>query len=63
LVATTNIQKPIIAPIVDGQVLGEVQIHLAGELVATEQLVAIAAVEKGSWWRQLLDMLLMLIWG
>jgi len=63
LVATTNIQKPIIAPIVDGQVLGEVQIHLAGELVATEQLVAIGAVEKGSWWRQLLDMLLMLIWG
>jgi D-alanyl-D-alanine carboxypeptidase (penicillin-binding protein 5/6) len=63
LVATTNIQKPIIAPVVAGQVLGEVQIHLAGELVATEQLVAIAAVEKGSWWRQLLDMLLMLIWG
>jgi D-alanyl-D-alanine carboxypeptidase (penicillin-binding protein 5/6) len=40
-----------------------VNIHLAGELVATKQLVAIEAVEKGSWWRQLLDMLLMLIWG
>lgn len=63
LVATTNIQKPIVAPVVAGQVLGDVNIHLAGELVATEQLVAIDAVEKGSWWRQLLDMLLMLIWG
>ena len=63
LVATTNIQKPIVAPIQVGQVLGEVNIHLAGELVATKQLVAIEAVEKGSWWRQLLDMLLMLIWG
>jgi D-alanyl-D-alanine carboxypeptidase (penicillin-binding protein 5/6) len=62
-VATTNIQKPIVAPIQVGQVLGEVNIHLAGELVATKQLVAIEAVEKGSWWRQLLDMLLMLIWG
>jgi D-alanyl-D-alanine carboxypeptidase (penicillin-binding protein 5/6) len=63
LVATTNIQKPIIAPIAAGQVLGEVQIHLAGELMAVEALVAIAPIEKGSWWRQLLDMLLMLIWG
>ena len=63
LVATTNIQKPIIAPIEVGQVLGEVDIHLAGELVATKQLVAIEAVENGSWWRQLLDTLLMLIWG
>ena len=63
LVATTNIQKPIVAPIQVGQVLGEVNIHLAGELVTTKQLVAIEAVEKGSWWRQLLDMLLMLIWG
>ena len=63
LVATTNIEKPIVAPIQVGQVLGEVNIHLAGELVATKQLVAIEAIEKGSWWRQLLDMLLMLIWG
>ncbi|MFT7235192.1 MAG: D-alanyl-D-alanine carboxypeptidase (penicillin-binding protein 5/6) [Methylophagaceae bacterium] len=63
LVATTSIQKPIVAPVVSGQVLGEVNIHLAGELLATEQLIAIELVEKGSWWRQLLDMLLMLIWG
>ncbi len=63
LVATTNIQQPIIAPIEVGQVLGQVDIHLAGELVATKQLVAIEAVENGSWWRQLLDTLLMLIWG
>lgn len=63
LVATTQIQKPIVAPVAEGQVLGQVSIHLAGELVATEELVALQAVEKGSWWRQLLDMILMLIWG
>ncbi len=63
LVATTSIQKPIEAPVMAGQVLGQVNIHLAGELVASKPLVALDTVEKGSWWRQLLDMLLMLIWG
>ena len=63
LVASTTIQKPLEAPIAAGQVLGQVNIHLAGELVATESLVALEAVEKGSWWRQLIDMILMLFWG
>jgi D-alanyl-D-alanine carboxypeptidase (penicillin-binding protein 5/6) len=63
LVATTHIQQPVIAPIMSGQVLGNVDIHLAGELVATQTLVALEAVEQGSWWRRLLDTLLLLIWG
>jgi D-alanyl-D-alanine carboxypeptidase (penicillin-binding protein 5/6) len=63
LVATTHIQQPVIAPVISGQVLGNVDIHLAGELVATQSLVALAAVEQGSWWRRLLDTLLLLIWG
>jgi len=63
LVATTHIQQPVIAPIMNGQVLGTVDIHLAGELVATQSLVALTSVEQGSWWRRLLDTLLLLIWG
>jgi D-alanyl-D-alanine carboxypeptidase (penicillin-binding protein 5/6) len=63
LVATTHIQQPVIAPVISGQVLGNVDIHLAGKLVATQSLVALEAIEQGSWWRRLLDTLLLLIWG
>lgn len=63
LVASTNIQQPIVAPISDGTQLGEVEIRLGDELIAKENLVAIKTVEQGGWWRRLLDSLLMLIWG
>ena len=63
LVATTNLNLPIIAPIIIGQVLGNVEIHLDGKLVATRSLVALEAIEKGSWWRRLIDTLLLLFWG
>jgi D-alanyl-D-alanine carboxypeptidase (penicillin-binding protein 5/6) len=63
LVATTNIQQPIVAPVQKGAVLGEVEIRLGDELIAKENLVAINGVEQGSWFRRLLDSILMLIWG
>lgn len=63
LVASTNIQQPIVAPILEGAQLGEVEIRLGDELIAKENLVAVKAVEQGGWWRRLLDSLLMLIWG
>lgn len=63
LVASTNIQQPIVAPIIEGELLGEVEIRLGDELIAREKLVAIKTVEQGGWWRRLLDSLLMLIWG
>ena len=63
LVATTNIQQPVIAPIVLGSVLGQVEIHLGDELIATQTLVALNEVEQGSWWRRLIDSIMMLIWG
>jgi D-alanyl-D-alanine carboxypeptidase (penicillin-binding protein 5/6) len=63
LVASTNIQQPIIAPIATGAQLGEVEIRLGDELITKQNLVAITAVEQGSWWRRLIDSLLMLIWG
>lgn len=63
LVATTTIQQPIIAPIAAGAELGAVEIRLHDELIATQPLIALQAVEQGSWWRRLIDALLLLIWG
>lgn len=63
LQAITNIQQPIIAPVAKGTELGEVEIRLGDEVVAQHKLVAIENIEKGSWWRRLIDSLLMLIWG
>lgn len=63
LQAVTNIQQPIVAPVAKGAELGEVEIRLGDEIVAQHKLVAIENIEKGSWWRRLIDSLLMLIWG
>jgi len=63
LVATTNIQQPVLAPITAGSQLGEVEIRLGDEIIATQALIALKTVEQGSWWRRLIDSLLMLIWG
>ncbi|MDO8825685.1 D-alanyl-D-alanine carboxypeptidase family protein [Methylophaga sp.] len=63
LQASTNIQQPVVAPIAKGTELGEVEIRLGDEVVAQQKLVAVNDVEKGSWWRRIIDSLLMLIWG
>jgi D-alanyl-D-alanine carboxypeptidase (penicillin-binding protein 5/6) len=63
LVATTNINQPVIAPIMAGAQLGEVEIRLGDDLIATKTLIALQTVEQGSWWRRLLDSILMMIWG
>jgi D-alanyl-D-alanine carboxypeptidase (penicillin-binding protein 5/6) len=63
LVATTTLNTPIIAPVPQGSELGEVQIRLGDELIATQPLVAIETIEQGSWFRRIIDSILMLIWG
>ncbi len=63
LVATTNLQQPIVAPVAQGSVLGEVEIRLDNQIVVKQPLIALTAVEEGSWWRRILDSILMLIWG
>jgi len=63
LVATTHIQQPIIAPVTPSTVLGQVNIHLGDKLIATRPLIALDDVKEGSWWRQLIDTILMMIWG
>jgi len=63
LAASTNIQQPVIAPIEAGTPLGEVEIRLGDEIIAKQPLVALTTVEKGSWWRRLIDEILLWIWG
>jgi D-alanyl-D-alanine carboxypeptidase (penicillin-binding protein 5/6) len=61
--AVTNVTQPVVAPITAGTVLGEVEITLGDELIAKEQLVALSDVPKGNWWRQLVDTIMLLIFG
>ncbi len=63
LQAVSNLQQPMIAPIAAGAELGEVEVRLGEEIITTQKLVALNDVEKGSWWRRLIDSLLLLIWG
>ncbi|HET8808509.1 MAG TPA: D-alanyl-D-alanine carboxypeptidase family protein, partial [Methylophaga sp.] len=63
LQAISNLQQPIIAPIAAGTELGEVEVRLGDEIITTQKLVALSDVEQGSWWRRLIDSLLLLIWG
>lgn len=63
LVATSNVQQPVIAPVAAGQVVGQVTIQLGDEVIATQPLVALNDVKEGSWWSRLIDSILMMIWG
>jgi D-alanyl-D-alanine carboxypeptidase (penicillin-binding protein 5/6) len=63
LTATTNLQQPVVAPVAVGTELGEVEIRLGDEVIAKQSLVAVEAVEPGSWWRRLIDEILLWIWG
>ncbi len=59
LVTKMHINEPLIAPIIAGEQLGEIQIHFGDELIAERPLVVLQAVEEGSWWRRVIDTILM----
>lgn len=63
LQAVSNLQQPMMAPIAAGTELGDVEVRLGDEVITTQKLVALNDIEKGSWWRRLIDSLLLLIWG
>lgn len=63
LQAISNLQQPIVAPISAGTELGEVEIRLNDEIITTQRLVALNDVPQGSWWRRIIDSLLMMVWG
>jgi D-alanyl-D-alanine carboxypeptidase (penicillin-binding protein 5/6) len=49
------VNGPLVAPIEDGQVVGEYRISVGDEVVARVPLVALAAVEEGGIWRWAVD--------
>ncbi len=63
LAATVHLTSPIIAPVTAGTALGEVEIRLNNDVIATQTLVAMQDIPTGSMWRRFVDAILMLIWG
>ncbi len=47
------------APISKGQQVGTLEVQLRGQVVYTIPLVALAAVPEGSWWRRIIDHVLL----
>ena len=53
--ASMQLNEQITAPVTQGQTLGRVVIKLAGKLVVEKDLVALQAVEEGSFWQRIVD--------
>ena len=53
--ASMQLQEQIIAPVTLGQTLGRVVINLADTLVTEKDLVALQAVDEGSFWQRIVD--------
>ncbi|KAF3978291.1 MAG: D-alanyl-D-alanine carboxypeptidase [Methylococcales symbiont of Iophon sp. n. MRB-2018] len=61
LKAEVRVDSKIIAPIKQGQVLGTVNVSLAGEVIVNKELVALQTVNKGSFVQNLYDEALLLL--
>ena len=55
LAASMDMNTHIIAPVTQGQSFGNVQVTLAGDVIAKLQLVALYGIDQGGWWRRLID--------
>ncbi len=53
--ASMQLREQIIAPVAKGQVLGRVVIRLGDTLVREKDLIALNAVEEGSFWQRIVD--------
>jgi D-alanyl-D-alanine carboxypeptidase (penicillin-binding protein 5/6) len=53
--AGMQLQEQIIAPVSQGQALGQVVVRLADKLVSEKELVALQAVEEGTFWQRIVD--------
>jgi len=61
LAANMSITPKLEAPIRKGQVIGQVQVSLAGDLVAEVPLVALANVAEGGIWQTIKDSVLLML--
>jgi len=55
-----DVEPEIHAPVSKGQAVGSIKVTSGGEVVESGKLVALHSVEQGSWWRRLLDYLVLL---
>ena len=57
----TQLRTPsyVVAPVTAGQALGEAEITLGDKSLSKVSLVALSAIPEGSWWRQLVDSVLL----
>ncbi len=53
--ASMQLNHQIIAPVADGQALGEVVVRLGEQTVADKQLVALQPIAEGSFWQRITD--------
>jgi D-alanyl-D-alanine carboxypeptidase (penicillin-binding protein 5/6) len=53
--ASMTLDSRILAPVQGGQVLGNVHVRLGEQLVAERPLLALTAIEEGSFWQRLVD--------
>ena len=53
--AAMQLQVQIIAPVSQGQALGHVVVRLADKLVSEKDLVALQAVDEGTFWQRIVD--------
>jgi len=60
LKADLQVPDSTMAPVRSGDVLGNVNVTLAGEELARAPLVAMSSIERGAWWQVALDS--MLLW-
>ena len=49
------VNGPLVAPIEDGQVVGEYKVSIGDEIVGRTPLVALSKVEEGGIWRWAVD--------
>lgn len=61
LKAEMNIDKKIVAPVKQGEVLGTVNVSLAGDVVANKPLIALKTISKGGFVKRLYDEALLLM--
>ena len=53
--ATLYIDKYIMAPVVAGKTYGTLKIHLGNQVISERPLIALSSIEKGSFWKRLID--------
>lgn len=56
----SSVEEDLVAPIAAGQELGTLHITLGDEVIAEEKLVALSAVEEGSFFKKIIDQIMRL---